>query len=69
MNGRDVCAKIRGVNPDIGVIFFSGYSAEVVKPQELQREGLEYIAKPISPHELLRKVREVLDREKLHVLT
>lgn len=67
MNGRDVCAKIREVNPDIGVIFTSGYSADVVNPQELQCEGLEYIAKPMTPHELLRKVREVLDRGKMHV--
>jgi PAS domain S-box-containing protein len=61
-NGRDVYNEIREVNPHIGVIFTSGYAADVAHFQELSEYGFDFIAKPARPAELLNKVREVLDR-------
>ena len=61
-NGRDVYHAIREVTPQIRVIFTSGYSADIVKIPELIGEGFDFISKPVRPADLLKKVREVLDR-------
>ncbi|MBI5076419.1 MAG: response regulator [Nitrospirae bacterium] len=64
MNGSEAFDKIRKINPDIKVIFASGYSPDIVRQKVLLDEDAELIYKPISPFELLRKVREVLDKGK-----
>jgi CheY-like chemotaxis protein len=61
-NGVDAYKEIREVNPQIRVIFTSGYAANVANVQELSERGLDFIAKPVRPDGLLNKVREVLDR-------
>jgi DNA-binding response OmpR family regulator len=42
-------------------LFYSGYSEEAVISQGRLEHGMNYLAKPYSPKELLMKVREVLD--------
>jgi PAS domain S-box-containing protein len=61
-NGREVYDEIRKVRPDIKAIFTSGYNADVIHKKGIIEEGLNYILKPILPQELLKKVREVLDK-------
>lgn len=61
-NGKEVYMEIRKVRPDIKTVFLSGYSADVIQNKGIHEEGLTLISKPISPAELLRKIREVLDR-------
>jgi CheY-like chemotaxis protein len=59
--GKEACDEIRRLKPGISVIFLSGYAPEMAR----QRASLEYdaplIMKPISPGDLLQKVRSVLD--------
>ena len=62
-NGKEFYDEVKKVNPDIKVIFISGYNAEVIHKKGILKEGLDFISKPISPNELLRKVREVLDKD------
>jgi DNA-binding response OmpR family regulator len=40
----------------------SGYSEDVVNKKDLPGKGSPLIAKPFSPTELLKKVREALDK-------
>ncbi len=61
-NGNEVCAEIKQMNPDIKVIFTSGYNAATLDEGEME-EGFNFVPKPYSPGELLKKVREVLDKE------
>jgi PAS domain S-box-containing protein len=61
-NGKEVYDEIRKVRPDIKAIFTSGYNADIIHQKGILDEGLDFISKPISPEELLRKVREVLDK-------
>jgi two-component system, cell cycle sensor histidine kinase and response regulator CckA len=44
------------------MIFMSGYPADFVRRRGIIEEGLTIISKPISPGELLRKIRETLDQ-------
>ena len=62
-SGKEVYAAIKRVKPDIRVIFVSGYTADRLDKGSLVGENMNFIFKPISPNELLRKVREVLDNE------
>jgi len=59
-NGREAYNEIRKVNEDIKTIFMSGYSASATA--EILGERQNYLAKPVSPRELLITIREVLDR-------
>ncbi len=61
--GREAAAEIRELRPDVKVLFSSGYSPELVGSREPALEGFELLMKPVTPLDLLRKVREVLDRE------
>jgi signal transduction histidine kinase len=59
-NGKEAYDEIRKIKEDVNVIFISGYSAAATA--ELLDEHLNYMAKPVSPRDLLAKIREVLDK-------
>lgn len=63
MNGREVYDGIRSMDPDMRVLFCSGYAKDVVVSQGGLEEGMHYLPKPFTPKELLMKIREVLDNE------
>ena len=63
-NGKEAYEEIRKMNPEVSVIFMSGYAADVIKDKGFLGDNLAFIAKPMTPINLLRKVREVLDRGK-----
>jgi signal transduction histidine kinase len=62
-SGMEAYAEIckSGVNKK--AIFISGYPTEVVRKNNLFKGDFEIVMKPISPQNLLKKVREVLDRD------
>jgi DNA-binding response OmpR family regulator len=59
-NGKEAYNEIKKIKEDVNVIFISGYSAAAT--EELLDEQLNYMAKPVSPRDLLAKIREVLDK-------
>ena len=63
MSGIEFLEEARRVRPDIKVIFVSGYSASFLRERGVLREGMELITKPFAKQELLRRVREALDRQ------
>jgi PAS domain S-box-containing protein len=63
MNGREVYDEIRRIVPNMRVLFCSGYARDVVISQGGLEDGMDYLAKPFTPKELLMKIREVLDHE------
>ena len=60
-SGREAGDAIRNINPAAKVLFTSGYTAEIISKQRILDEGADFISKPSTPHELLGKVRAVLD--------
>jgi len=62
-NGRVAYDEIRRIRPGIKALFMSGYSADMISKEGILEKGLSFISKPVSPTELLMKVREVLDRK------
>ena len=61
-NGRQVYDEISATHPDVKIIFTSGYTRDVVLDKGIEDKKFDFIAKPVSPDTLLKKVREVLDR-------
>jgi two-component system cell cycle sensor histidine kinase/response regulator CckA len=59
-NGKEAYNDIKKIKSDIKVIFISGYST--IATRELLDEGMIFLAKPVSPRELLVKIREALDK-------
>lgn len=60
-NGKDAYEEIKVIRHDIKVIFMSGYARDIIQRFGIE-EGIEFISKPVLPNELLRKVREELDK-------
>ncbi len=61
-NGKEAYEEIKKIRPDIKSIFISGYTADIIHEKGILDEGMNFISKPVSPKDILRKVREVLDR-------
>ncbi len=60
MNGRELADRMVRLRPEMKVLYISGYSADVLAPQGVLAPEMAYVAKPFSPAELSRKIREVL---------
>jgi CheY-like chemotaxis protein len=63
MNGKAVYDAISAKKPDIKVIFTSGYTRDVILDKGIEDKKFDFIPKPLSPKDLLEKVREVLDKK------
>ena len=56
VNGLDLAQQLRTDKPALKVIYASGYSAEVAGGDFSGRQGLDFIAKPYAPADLIRMV-------------
>ncbi|MCK9419779.1 MAG: PAS domain S-box protein [Nitrospirae bacterium] len=61
-NGKEAYLEIKKIRPDIKALFMSGYTADMVFKKETPETDFDVVLKPISPSDLLKKVREILDR-------
>lgn len=62
-NGKDAYEEIKKLKPDIKALFASGYASDFIHKKEIIEQGLNFISKPVPPREMLKKVREVLDKK------
>ncbi len=60
-SGKEVCDEIRKIKPDVRVLFTSGYTSDIINKKGILEEGAGFISKPLTPNDLLRKIRETLD--------
>jgi PAS domain S-box-containing protein len=61
-NGRETYDDIRIVKPFIKVLFMSGYTSDIIIDKGVEEGKVDFIAKPFSQDELIKKVRDVLDK-------
>jgi CheY-like chemotaxis protein len=62
--GRCVYDEIRAVRPDIPCLFMSGYSENAIHTNFILNQGFKLIQKPFKSIDLLKMLREELDRAK-----
>ncbi len=61
LSGKSVADQLAEINPDLKVLFMSGYTGNIVVHHGELEEGIAFLQKPLSPSALARKVRQVLD--------
>ncbi|MGH7198706.1 MAG: ATP-binding protein [Candidatus Omnitrophota bacterium] len=62
MDGKQLADKLASVYPKLKILFTSGYAEHILGAQGSSGDGVAFLAKPFSPSDLARKVREVLDK-------
>ncbi|HTG01390.1 MAG TPA: ATP-binding protein [Nitrospirota bacterium] len=60
-NGKEVYEETRALLPGVKTLFVSGYTADIIQSKGLLYDGQEMISKPLSPADLLLKIRLLLD--------
>jgi nitrogen-specific signal transduction histidine kinase len=61
MSGRMLAEKVRSLAPEIKVLYTSGYIDDVIARHGVLEPNAPFLQKPFNPHDLLEKVREVLN--------
>ena len=60
MNGQELSVILKERNPDLKIIFMSGYTADVIAHRGVLYDGVNFISKPFSKRDIAVKVHEVL---------
>ncbi|MHB8843361.1 MAG: PocR ligand-binding domain-containing protein [Nitrospirota bacterium] len=60
-SGRDVYDSVRSSQPDMPILFMSGYTADILRAKGIVEKEIQMIPKPMEPYALLQKIREMLD--------
>jgi CheY-like chemotaxis protein len=60
MSGADTFDRLKAIDPNVRVLFSSGYSLSGVDPEVLSRSGRGFIQKPFTLEQLSQKIREIL---------
>ena len=60
LGGVQLAKRLRANQPDLRVLFVSGYTADKLDAQGLEAEEA-YLPKPFTPRDLLSRVRQLLD--------
>lgn len=61
-NGKEAYEEISRIKPGVKLLFSSGYTADFIKDRGVSEDAFELIMKPMQPMELLRRVRDMLDK-------
>jgi two-component system, cell cycle sensor histidine kinase and response regulator CckA len=62
MGGKAMADWLKTNNPEVKILFTSGYADDAIPNSGVLEAGIEFLPKPYSPATLVRKVREMLDR-------
>ena len=62
-SGKEASIAIKKIQPDVKILFTSGYTADIIQRKDILDEEADFVTKPVTPHELLTKIREMLDKK------
>ncbi len=63
MNGQELRQRLQEIQPELKVIFISGYTANIIAHHGVLDKRTNFLQKPFSVQILVEKVREVLDED------
>jgi two-component system NtrC family sensor kinase len=58
--GVEAYKEIKALGDGVEVLFVTGYATEISRKKALLQDDVQFISKPVTPREILLKVREVL---------
>ena len=62
MGGNVMAEWLQAMDPNLKILFSSGYTDDALSHHGVLKPGIEFIPKPYTPSALVRKVRELLDQ-------
>ena len=62
LSGRELAGKLQARQPDMKVIFMSGYTDEIIARQGVLDDGVTFLQKPFGSDDLLPLVRDTLSK-------
>ena len=62
MSGREVARRLDTHRPGLPVLYMSGHTEDAIVERGVLEPGLDFLPKPYTAPEVLRRVREALDR-------
>jgi len=63
-NGKQVYEYIKRTRSEMRTLFMSGYEKDIVLEKGIIEPGFAFITKPFSPDEILKKVGELMEKQK-----
>ena len=60
MSGRQLAERLKADNPELKVLYTSGYSTELLGKDLALQEGTNFLQKPYPPSKLVQTVRNAL---------
>ena len=57
MDGKELAARLAKLQPEIRVLYMSGYPESVIAHKGILDPGIDYIQKPFTPDVLAARVR------------
>ncbi len=60
-SGKEAYKEILKIKQHVKVIFMSGYSPDTLSDRGILSGDVTFLPKPVMPHAILRKIREILD--------
>jgi|GEM_PF-1186674 len=60
MNGRELADRLLARQPDLRVLFISGFHSDEVLQAGIEEDRVYFLAKPFKPSCLLAKLREIM---------
>lgn len=61
MDGQELYQQLQAIHPESKVLFMSGYTDNVIIYHSILAEGVNYLQKPFTIHDLAQMVRRVLN--------
>lgn len=61
MNGRELAARLADRDPDLRILYMSGYAADLFGEDGILEEGVNFIQKPFNFKNLAGRIRQILD--------
>jgi PAS domain S-box-containing protein len=61
ISGAELASKIKQINPEIKILFMSGYTENIIDNHGVLKKDTHFIQKPFSKNDLARKIREAIE--------
>ncbi len=61
MNGKSLTQRINAINPDLKVLYISGYTSDIILRKGIVASDVHFLQKPFTVNNLAQKVRQILE--------